>query len=203
MKVVEMFEGIQGEGKYAGYPCVFIRLSGCTRKCSFCDSKFHIKGKDVVYEDIINFVKNLKSKIIVWTGGEPLLQREGIYDIIKLLDEEYTHHIETNGDLLQESDFTKFLYIACSPKEEKAAKKVDKLFDKYLLFNEHGDIKVVTDGIHIALTKYATMLMPLSIDFGGPKDKSTEKRVWNLCIKKQKKFCLRQHICVWGKRQGV
>jgi len=188
MKVVEMFKSIQGEGQYAGYPCIFIRLGGCTRNCKFCDSKFHINHKEVSYEEILNFINRCSSKIIVWTGGEPLIQRQGIYNIIKLTPEKM-HHIETNGDLLNDNDFNFFHYIACSPKDEKVAKKVNKLFNESMVYPTQYDIKVVTDGIHIAMSKYATMLMPLSVDFGGDKDKRIEKRVWNLCVKKQKRFC--------------
>ena len=65
------------------------------------------------------------------------------------------------------------------------------------------DIKVVTDGkLNKNMISQATMLMPLTT-FNKKKDDEIQKTVWNLCVKLNKRFCLRQHYVVWGKKQAV
>ena len=57
MKITEIFQSIQGEGKYTGYPMTFIRTSGCTRKCSFCDTPYHTEGKELRRGEIIKKIR--------------------------------------------------------------------------------------------------------------------------------------------------
>jgi len=190
-----VFSSIQGEGAYAGYPCLFIRLSGCTRNCDFCDTKYHEKGTTIQDEEIEDIIKKSKSEIVVWTGGEPLLQFESLKNVIAVTGG--THHLETNGDLLTDRSFrTTFDYVSCSPKDLKTAKKVFKMHKDVPY---RSDIKVVTDGkdLNMDLIPYATSLMPLSTQDKKENIKIMQ-RVWKLCIEKHKIFCLRQHVIVWG-----
>jgi len=201
MKINEMFASIQGEGRYIGHPAFFIRLSGCTRACKFCDTKYHVVGKGIGYEEIVNAIRKSNLKTIVWTGGEPLLQRDSIFDIMNILGKGYAHHLETNGDLLAKTDLHAFTYIACSPKDKKSAKKAHKLFHRE---HYYTDIKVVTDlKLNKDIIKYATMLMPLTIDRDGPVDKEIKKKVWDYCVKHNIRYCPRIHVDVWGNKKGV
>jgi putative chitinase len=63
MRVNEIFCSIQGEGKYAGCPAIFIRLSGCTRKCSFCDTKYHTNGKEMSVEDVPDYLATFEGAV--------------------------------------------------------------------------------------------------------------------------------------------
>jgi len=98
-KVNEIFHSISGEGGYAGYRCVFIRLTGCNLKCSYCDTTYAFEeGKEMTTEEIIKEIEQYKCRLICITGGEPLLQ-----DINELLDNLLNLHykiiIETNGSI--------------------------------------------------------------------------------------------------------
>jgi len=193
MRVVETFESIQGEGRYAGYPCLFIRLGGCTRNCSFCDTKYHTNFKKKSVTSMINLINKSKKKIVVWTGGEPTLQIEDIKEVMRQTSLK-EHHIETNGDINIHDDYYLFDYVTISPKEIKSMPKYCKSF---------MDIKVVTDGkLNKNMISQATMLMPLTT-FNKADDDYIQKTVWNLCVKLNKRFCLRQHYVVWGKKQAV
>ena len=198
-KINEMFNSIQGEGRYAGIPVLFIRLSGCTRTCEFCDSKYHITGEEINNREFARIINKFKANTIVWTGGEPLLYMKEIYYLHNLYKDKISFHLETNGDLITEIDDKvrkRFDYICVSPKDLETAKKV----------YEHGnydDIKVVTDlKMNKELIKYATMLMPLTT---GDKDKDlkTQQNVWNYCIKYKIRYCPRVHVDVWGSKRGV
>ena len=218
MKICEIFKGIQGEGRYAGIPIIFVRVSGCTRKCSYCDTKYHIKGEKMKIEKIAEKIDRLskgKIKDICFTGGEPLLYWEEILQLIDYLDRyfstKYKYHLETNGDLINTIDVflvvvAYFNYIAISPKEEKVAKRVTRLLNelrKCECLSCEVDIKIVTDLEKVGknLIKYATMLMPLTT-FNKKKDLEIKKRVWEYCIKKGLRYSPRLHIDLWGEERG-
>lgn len=100
MKVVEIFESIDGEGKRAGLPTIFIRLYGCNLKCSYCDTAYGCEGDHyaiVSIQEIVDVVKTMGATSITITGGEPLIH-PGAKGLIKtLLDEGYWVNVETNG----------------------------------------------------------------------------------------------------------
>ena len=199
MRINEIFESIQGEGKYAGKKVLFIRVSGCTRNCDFCDTKYHKDGKEMSVKQIIKLINKYKPSIIVWTGGEPLLYEEEILDIRAEVEVNIKHHLETNGDIIPKY---KYDYYCVSPKEFKTARNIYNYLIQDTQYNY--DIKVVTDGkeMNKNLIQYATMLMPLST-YDEEKDKKIKQDVWNLCIINNLKYCLRQHVEVWGKKKGV
>lgn len=98
MKVCEIFASIQGESTHAGTPCIFIRLTGCNLRCSYCDTTYaYTEGTELSEEEIIRVVAGLGLKTVEITGGEPLLH-EGVRHLVKsLLDIGYAVLIETNG----------------------------------------------------------------------------------------------------------
>ena len=95
MKVVEIFDSMQGEGDYMGVMCTFVRFAGCNLKCSFCDeAKKYDKAKEMSIEKI---VKKCKQEIVVLTGGEPTIQPQ-LKELVKALQGAgHRVHIETNG----------------------------------------------------------------------------------------------------------
>ena len=100
MKVVEIFESIDGEGIRTGLPVTFIRLFGCNLRCSYCDTMYALEGKnytEMAIEDIMNKVKQLNHKAITLTGGEPLIHKDVSLLIRELTSQNYRVNIETNG----------------------------------------------------------------------------------------------------------
>lgn len=100
MKVTEIFNSIEGEGKRAGLPATFIRLHGCNLRCSYCDSMYAVDGKDwkeMSINEIVEKVKKIGCTNITLTGGEPLIH-ENINELIKaLIRENCSINVETNG----------------------------------------------------------------------------------------------------------
>lgn len=205
IKVCEIFESIQGEGRYAGYPMLFIRLSGCNRVCSWCDTKYHTKGKEMSLKDLVKRIRQSKLDIVCWTGGEPMLWKNQIIEIMKEVNNKI-YHMETNGDLIIEKDLHEdqyVSYVACSPKTKYTAKRISQLFRK--ISNPRCyDIKVVTDlkKEGMEMFKYATMLMPLTT-YNPKKDLAIQRKVWNYCVKNNIKYTSRYQIWVWGKKRNV
>lgn len=101
MKVCEIFASIQGESSYVGLPCVFIRLSGCNLRCSYCDTSYsYDEGTEISEEEIYKKIKNYGIGLIEITGGEPLLQSNAVLPFIDtLIKDGLKVLIETNGSL--------------------------------------------------------------------------------------------------------
>ena len=100
MKVVEIFNSIEGEGIRAGLPCTFIRLYGCNLHCSYCDSRYACEGGEYIVmsiEEILEAVGQWSCKAITVTGGEPLMH-SGIDELLtRLCHLGYDVNVETNG----------------------------------------------------------------------------------------------------------
>ena len=101
MKVNEIFLSIQGEGMESGLPTIFIRMSGCNLRCSWCDTKYaYYEGKEMELSKILEKCKKFNVKRVCITGGEPLIQKQECIKLTKqLLKEEFNVLIETNGSI--------------------------------------------------------------------------------------------------------
>jgi organic radical activating enzyme len=103
LKITEIFSSIQGEGLRQGEPTLFIRLTGCNLKCSFCDTKYawkqgHPYSVSQVLDEIKKKMQIYPAQWICLTGGEPLVQ--DISDLVRKLKQEgFKIQVETNGTL--------------------------------------------------------------------------------------------------------
>jgi len=111
MVITEIFKSIQGEGTRAGLPCIFVRLTGCNLRCTWCDTAYAFHGgKKMSVEEVLSRVDALAGgntgeagsqaavPLVELTGGEPLLQDE-VYPLSeKLLEAGYNVVIETSGE---------------------------------------------------------------------------------------------------------
>ena len=96
--LIEIFHSIQGESTHAGRPCVFVRLTACDLRCSWCDTPyaFH-EGHKVSVADVVTQVTAVGCQYVEITGGEPLLQAD-VYPLMRgLLDRGHTVMVETGG----------------------------------------------------------------------------------------------------------
>jgi 7-carboxy-7-deazaguanine synthase len=117
MQITEIFRSIQGESTYAGLPCIFVRLTGCNLRCTWCDTAYAFYGgKRMNVEDVTSRVQELsvgseirdalapaslqdaKVSLVELTGGEPLLQPDVVPLAQRLLAENYTVLVETSGE---------------------------------------------------------------------------------------------------------
>jgi 7-carboxy-7-deazaguanine synthase len=100
LNVNEIFYSIQGESVHAGLPCVFVRLTGCNLRCSYCDTQyaFH-EGSAMSKNDIMAQVRQFGCSLVEITGGEPLVQAQTPSLVDALLAAGYEVLMETNGSL--------------------------------------------------------------------------------------------------------
>lgn len=100
IKVNEIYFSIQGESSKAGLPCVFVRLTYCNLRCSYCDTEYaFFEGKDLSIEEIVSEVKKYNCNLVEITGGEPLVQNESLLLMKSLADDGFEVMIETGGSL--------------------------------------------------------------------------------------------------------
>ena len=100
LTINEIFYSIQGESTHAGKPCVFVRLTGCDLRCTWCDTvyAFH-EGRKMSVEGVFEEVARYDSPLVELTGGEPLLQPD-VYPLMeRLLDSGRTVLLETGGQV--------------------------------------------------------------------------------------------------------
>jgi 7-carboxy-7-deazaguanine synthase len=101
MQITEIYKSIQGESTHAGLPCVFVRLTGCNLRCSWCDSEYTFTGGHrMTMEEVAEEVEQLSpGGLVEITGGEPMLQEREVVPLMqRLLDDGYTVLLETSGE---------------------------------------------------------------------------------------------------------
>lgn len=102
MQITEIYKSLQGESTYAGLACVFVRLTGCNLRCTWCDSEYTFHGgHKMMVEDVLNEVARLSpgGGLVEITGGEPMLQERQVVPLMeRLLNHGYTALLETSGE---------------------------------------------------------------------------------------------------------
>jgi 7-carboxy-7-deazaguanine synthase len=228
VKIAEIFHSIQGEGKLAGVPSVFVRTSGCNLRCLWCDSPYTSwkpEGEHVAIEQIIEQVTRFECKYVVLTGGEPLIA-PGVEELTQRLREAGYH-------LTIETAATVWRDVVCdlasiSPKlanstpwereEGRFAKahednRIDiEVIRRFMAFGDY-QLKFVVDRpedlteIDKLLERIGSferanvLLMPQ----GVTSEELEPKGSWiaEICKERGFRFCPRLHIALYGNSRGT
>jgi len=184
LKINEIFISAQGEGNRVGIPSVFIRLSGCSAGCPYCDSKnswnegFVLEESEIV-KRVVGYKKLYKNFQIVITGGEPFEQRiDLLVDLLK--KENFFIAVETNGKNFYS---TKIDWYAISPKDvydyEINNGFIDKINEIKLIVNENLSLSVIKN-IRNINGNFPIYLQP---DFYNTEKYKNTFLFYNECIK--------------------
>ncbi|MFV1993772.1 MAG: 7-carboxy-7-deazaguanine synthase QueE [Acidiferrobacterales bacterium] len=100
LRITEIFYSLQGESRTAGFPTIFIRLTGCPLRCQYCDTSYAFKGgSKMTIENVMEQAAAYKTSFVTVTGGEPLAQA-GCHNLLtKLCDQGFQVSLETSGAL--------------------------------------------------------------------------------------------------------
>ena len=143
IKINEIYLSVQGESTHTGLPCIFIRLTGCNLRCSWCDTAyaFH-EGKNMSIDEILQKVENFGIHLVEITGGEPLMQ-DNVYTLIRrLIEKGYKVMLETGGSISLErvpKDVIKIMDLKCPGSGEQEKNNLDNL----KLLAPHDEVKFV------------------------------------------------------------
>lgn len=125
MQITEIYKSLQGESTYAGLPCVFVRLTGCNLRCSWCDSEYTFQGGvKMSLDEVMTEVRCLSPNggLVEITGGEPMLQYRELLPLMqRLLENRYRVLLETSGERPLASvspQVVKIVDVKCPDSEE-------------------------------------------------------------------------------------
>jgi 7-carboxy-7-deazaguanine synthase len=131
LQVTEIFRSIQGESTYAGLPCTFVRLTGCNLRCVWCDTEYAFHGGErMTIEQIVERVRGLGGNLVELTGGEPLLQKEAIPLLERLLGDGRRVLLETSGERSLDgvpAEVVKVVDVKCPDSGEAGAFRLENL----------------------------------------------------------------------------
>ena len=142
MRVVEIFNSIQGEGAYTGYAASFVRLAGCNLRCHWCDTKESWPLSAGYELEANEIAERCLRKLVIITGGEPLLHDLSAL-VTMLRNRGQRVHLETNGTLPL-PDGIELDWVAVSPKSESDyALKPQKIDEIKLVMDNHANDRLI------------------------------------------------------------
>lgn len=215
LKISEIFLSHQGEID-VGTLSIFIRFSGCNliregKGCKFCDTVYAEDGDIWSIDQIVKEVLKYNCHNIVITGGESLVQREGLFLLIlNLLEKDYRFKfsLETNGTIY-DNRLSLFSRISCSPKKQVAFSEIEvlsKLVDLCqtrfkFVYESKEDLWWESLISYLRIEHNKVWIMPEGISSLGQLSDGVE--VIKYCREKEFNFSPRLHVLLWGAKRGV
>jgi 7-carboxy-7-deazaguanine synthase len=227
VKISEIFYSIQGEGPNIGVPSVFLRLAVCNLKCSWCDTKYswdwehYDYDKEVTEMDADEAAKKIlgyDSRHLVVTGGEPMLQQEELFPVLRNLGEKgFFIEVETNGTMLPTGEISRVVdQWNVSPKLANSGNSLSAR-EKSECYNLFGQLSNSYFKFVVENSEDLGEILELVAKYGIPRDRvilmpeSTspeslrEKSAWlaEVCRSEGFRFTTRLHIILYGNKRGV
>ncbi len=209
LRITEIFYSLQGEANTVGLPTVFIRLTGCPLRCSYCDTAYAFSGGEKLsIEQILQQVAEYKTRYVTVTGGEPLAQPGCNALMNRLLDAGYHVSLETSGALdvsMVDSRVSKVMDLKTPSSGEMERNRYDNIH--YL--TEHDQVKfVIADAVDYEWAKQQLELYRLTehcqILFSPVMDvmSATELAERILADQLQVRFQIQLHKFLWNDARG-
>lgn len=210
IKIYEIFHSLQGETSRIGLPTVFVRLTGCPMRCTYCDTEYAFSGGgNMQIAEIMQKVAEFGTKYVTVTGGEPLAQRECLLLLQALCDAGYSVSLETGGamDIAPVDKRISVILDIKTPgsNEEKNmlwtnishVKATDEI--KFVLCNRADYDWAKTKITELELTEKCPILLSPSFH-----DLSAETLAgWVLADKLPVRMQVQLHKILWGEKAGV
>jgi 7-carboxy-7-deazaguanine synthase len=210
LKIYEIFHSLQGETSRIGLPTVFVRLTGCPMRCTYCDTAYAFSGgSNMEMADILAKVAEFGTRYVTVTGGEPLAQKECYVLLQALCDAGYSVSLETGG-AMDIAPVDKRVSIILDIKTPASNEEKNMLWGNLEHVQQKDEIKFVLCNradydwakakiSDLKLTEKCPILFSPSYH-----DLSAETLAsWVLADKLQVRMQVQLHKILWGEKQGV
>lgn len=209
MKVCEIFRSLQGEGVLIGTPTVFVRTVGCNLRCSWCDTEYAREGgQEMSVDQIIAEVDGHGTRFVCLTGGEPMLQKDAIRLMNRLLERLYQVTLETNGTIsLEDVPCSESMLISMDVKCPSSGMQDRTMFSNIELLSPADQLKFIVadkedlryaEGI---LKDYEVKANVIFTPVGGMDLEPVARFVLNRKI--NARVLPQLHKMIWGDKRGV
>lgn len=209
LRITEIFHSLQGESRSSGFPTVFVRLTGCPLRCSYCDTEYAFTGGE--WRDlpaILSEVEAYQPHYVCVTGGEPLSQKESLPLLTALCDAGYRVSLETSGalDISQVDRRVSRIVDLKTPGSAESAKNnyanIDLLTAndqvKFVICDEADYLWSCEQLVKYALTERCEVLFS---PVHGRQDAAALAE-WILRDRLTVRFQLQLHKILWGEQPG-
>lgn len=143
LKINEIFYSIQGESSQMGRPCVFVRLTFCNLRCTYCDTEYAFyEGSDMTIADVMKEIGKYNCNLVEITGGEPLMQNDVLELMRQLCEKEYMVMLETGGSLPVEN-VDKRVKIIMDIKTPSSGMEKKNLYENIRFIKKYDEVKFV------------------------------------------------------------
>lgn len=210
LKIYEIFYSLQGETSRIGLPTVFVRLTGCPMRCTYCDTEYAFSGgSNIEIADILAKVAEFETKYVTVTGGEPLAQKECYVLLQALCDEGYSVSLETGG-AMDIAPVDARVSIILDIKTPASHEEKNNLWSNLGHIKPKDEIKFVLCNradYDWAKTKIAELKLnekcPVLFSPSYHDLKAEDLANWVLQDKLPVRMQIQLHKILWGEKQGV
>lgn len=210
LKINEIFFSLQGESSYIGIPTIFIRLTGCPMRCTYCDTAYAFHdGKKMTIQEILKEISQYKTKYVTVTGGEPLAQKP-CWDLLKdLSDKGYSVSLETGGAISIEG-IDKRTKIILDIKTPESGESLNNNKKNFSLIDKKDEIKFVISNKDdyqwakkLIEKECLTNKAPVIFSPVYAKLSYEDLSNWILEDSLNVRFQVQLHKIIWGEKKGV
>lgn len=210
LKIYEIFHSLQGESTRIGLPTVFVRLTGCPMRCTYCDTEYAFSGgKNMAIEDVLDQVASYGTQFVTVTGGEPLAQKECLVLLNALCEAGYSVSLETGG-AMDIAGVDKRVSIILDIKTPGSSEVANMRWDNLDHISAKDEIKFVLCSREdynwakqkinaLKLSGKCTILMSPSYH----QVSSSDLAEWVLADQLPVRMQLQMHKILWGEKPGV
>jgi 7-carboxy-7-deazaguanine synthase len=211
LRISEIFYSIQGEARYSGLPSIFIRLTGCPMRCVYCDSEYAFHGGEKrELSDIIEEIKQYKTKYITVTGGEPLAQKKQCHALLtKLCDLGYIVSIET-GNAVSVCGVDDRVHIVLDIKTPSSKAEHQNVYENLDLISAKDQLKFVIMNRQdyqwskeFVESKQLNQQCEILFSAAAGSLSQTQLAEWILEDQLSVRFQMQLHKQLWGDKPGV
>lgn len=211
LRITEVFHSLQGEARTSGVPTVFVRLTGCPLRCSYCDSEYAFYGGErKSFADLLSAVAAFGARHVCVTGGEPLAQPEALSFLAELCDAGYQVSLETSG-AMHIASVDERVSIVLDLKTPASGEVDRNLYDNISHLKKKDQLKFVIcdrqdyDWARFKVDEYALVDLLGDVWFSPAYGEINPREIaeWMLEDKLQVRLQLQLHKQLWGDKPGV